>query len=66
MISVDQHNLHFVLAGRETGYVDCVVVTRIGPPPRQIVDGYVQMPDTWRYVERPLRTPCALTPSSDA
>src|SRR6185295_14929069 len=38
-------------AGRESGYVDRVVVTRIGPPPGQVVDGYVQMPDTRRYAD---------------
>lgn len=36
---------------RQSGDVDRVVVARIRPPPGQIVDGDVQMPDAWRYVE---------------
>src|SRR5829696_4076948 len=51
VVGVDQLDLDLVLAGRQPGYVDCVVVTRIGPPPREVVDGYVQMPDAWRCAE---------------
>ena len=42
---------HLVLTGRQPDDVDCIVVTRVRPMPRQVVDGYVQMPDPWRYVE---------------
>ena len=51
MVGVDQLDQHFVRAGRQPSYVDRVIVTRIRPPPGQVVDGYVQMPDAWRYVE---------------
>src|SRR5687767_2864177 len=51
VVSINQLDLHLVLAGREPGYVDCVVVTRIRPQPGQVVDGYVQVPDTWRCLE---------------
>ena len=51
MVGVDQLDQHFVRAGRQPSYVDCVIVTRIRPPPGQVVDGYVQMPDAWGYVE---------------
>src|SRR5262245_40272890 len=51
VVGVDQLNLHLVLTWRQPGYVDCVVVTRIRPQPGQVVDGYVQMPETRRYVE---------------
>jgi hypothetical protein len=51
VVSVDQLDLHLVLAGGHSGYVNCIVVTRIRPQPGQVVDGYVQMPDTWRYLE---------------
>ena len=50
MVRVDQLNQHLVPAGRQPGYVDCVVITRVRPQPRQVVDAYVQMPDPWRYV----------------
>ena len=43
MVWVDQLDLHLVLAGRQPGDVDRVV-TRIRPPPGQVVDGDVQMP----------------------
>src|SRR6266481_2543580 len=45
VVSVNQLELHLGLAGRQPGYVDCVVVTRIRPPPGQVVDDHVQMPD---------------------
>ena len=51
MVGVDQLDLHLVLAGRQPGDVDGVVVTRIRPPPGQVVDDDVQMPDTWRCLE---------------
>ena len=51
VVGVDQRDLHLVLAGRQPGDVDRVVVTRIRPPPGQVVDGDVQMPDTWRCLE---------------
>src|SRR5688572_30728570 len=51
VISVDQLDLHLVLAGRQARYVDCIAVTRIRPQPGQVVDVYVQMPETWRRVE---------------
>jgi len=38
VVSVDQLDLHLVLTGRQPGYVDCVVVTRIRPPPGQVVE----------------------------
>ncbi len=41
VVRVNQLDFHLVLAGRESGYVDCVAVTRIRPPPGQVVDGYV-------------------------
>src|SRR5215510_14026758 len=51
VVGVDQLDLHLVLAWRQPGYVDGVVVTRIRPQPGQVVDGYVQMPETRRYVQ---------------
>src|SRR5687767_8356539 len=51
VVSINQLDLHLVLAGRDPGYVDYVVVTRIRPQPGQVVDGYVQVPDTWRCLE---------------
>ena len=51
VVSVDQLDLHLVVAGRKPGYVHSIVVTRIRPQPGQIVDVYVQMPDAWRCVE---------------
>ena len=51
VVRVNQLDLHLVLAGGQPGYVDGVVVTRIRPPPGQVVDGDVQMPDTWRDLE---------------
>ena len=47
---VDQHDPYLVFAGRQFGYVDCVAVARIRPPP-EVVDLYVQMADTRRYVQ---------------
>ena len=44
MVGVDQLDQHLVLAGRQPGYVDGVVVTRIRPQPGQVVDGYLQCP----------------------
>ena len=46
VVSVNQLDLHFVLAGRQPGYVDCVVVACIRPPPGQVVDSDMQMPNT--------------------
>ena len=43
VVSVDQVDLHLVLAGRKPSYVDCIVVARIRPQPGQVVDGYVQI-----------------------
>ena len=40
--------------GRHPGQVDRIDVTRVRPPPRQVVHMYVQMPDPWRCVERAL------------
>jgi hypothetical protein len=51
VLRVDQLDQHLVLAGRQPDHIDCIVVTRVRPMPRQVVDGYVQMPDPWRYVE---------------
>src|SRR5436190_882151 len=48
---VDQRHLHLVLARWQPGYVDCVVVTGIRPPPGEVVDSDVQMPDAWRCLE---------------
>ena len=64
VVRVNQLDLHLVLAGRQPGYVYSVVVTCIRPPPGQVVDGYVQMPDTWRPGGRPPRTRvrCARSP----
>src|SRR5512145_3474615 len=51
MVGVDQVDLHLVRAGWHAGDVDRVVVTGVRPPPRQVVDADVQMPDPWRYAE---------------
>ncbi len=51
MDGVHQFDLDLVLAGRQFGYVDRVVITCFRPQPRQVVDVYVQMSNTWRYVE---------------
>ena len=45
--------LNHVLARRQPSYVDCVVVTGIRPPPGEVVDSDVQMPDAWRCLEGP-------------
>ena len=50
VVRVNQLDLHLMLTGRQPSYVDCVVITRIRPPLGQVVNGYVQMPDTWRYL----------------
>ena len=50
VVGVDQGDRHLVLAGRQPGDVDRIVVTRISPPPGQVVDDDVQMPDAWRYL----------------
>ena len=49
VVSVSQLDLHLVLTGRRIGDVERVVVTRIHPLPRQVVDDNVQMPDTGRW-----------------
>src|SRR6185369_5865960 len=46
VIGVDQLDLHLVLARREVRDVDRVVVARIRPPERAIIDGDVQVPNT--------------------
>ena len=51
VVSVDQRDLHLVLAGRQPGDVDCVAVAWVRPPPGQVIDGYMQVPDTWRYLK---------------
>ena len=38
VVGVDQLNPNLVRADRQTGDVDCVVVARVRPPPRQVVD----------------------------
>ena len=51
VVAVDQPYPDLVLPWRQIGYVDGVVITGISPPPGQVVDGDVQMPDpgeTWR------------------
>jgi len=50
VLRVDQLDQHLALAGRQPDHVDCIVIARVRPMPRQVVDGYVQMPDPWRYV----------------
>jgi hypothetical protein len=49
---VYQLDQHLVLPGRQPHQVNRIAVTRIRPMPRQVIDGYVQMPDPWRYTER--------------
>jgi hypothetical protein len=51
VVSVNQLDLYLVLTGRQPGYVDCVAVACIRPPPGEVVDRDVQMPDPWRYLE---------------
>src|SRR4051794_21364940 len=51
VIGVDELDLHLVVAWRQPGHVDCIIIACIRPPPGQVVDGYVQMPETWRYLE---------------
>jgi hypothetical protein len=52
VLSVDQLDKHLVLTGWQTRHADCIDVIRFYPTPRQVVDVYVQMPDSWRNVER--------------
>src|SRR3954447_1792261 len=51
VVGVDELDLHLVVAWRQPGHVDCIIVAGIRPPPGQVVDRYVQMPETWRYLE---------------
>ena len=51
MHGVGQLDQHFVLTGRQSDHGDRIDVTRVRPMPGQVVDGYVQMPEPWRYVE---------------
>ena len=43
VVGIDQLDPDLVLARRQIGYVDRVVVTGISPPPGQVVDRDVQM-----------------------
>jgi hypothetical protein len=49
MVGVDQLNPYLVLADRQPGDVDRVVVARVRPPPGLIVDGDVHMSNSWGY-----------------
>src|SRR5262245_46076480 len=51
MVGVDQLNPPLVLTRRHPGQVDLIVIPRVGPPPRQVINVDVQMPDPWRYGE---------------
>src|SRR6185369_10376187 len=52
VVCVDQVDRHLVRSGRQAEYVDGIAIARIRPQPRQVVDGYVQVPDAWRHLER--------------
>jgi hypothetical protein len=51
MIGVDQPDRYLVRTGREIGNIDCIVVARVRPPPRQVIDNDVQMPDAGGCVD---------------
>ena len=51
VVGVDQRDRHLVLAGRKPSDVDRVVVTCVSPPPGQVVDSDVQVPNARRYRE---------------
>ena len=46
VVGVDQLNPNLVLPDRQTRDVDRVVIAGVHPPPRQVVNGDVQMPDS--------------------
>ncbi len=50
VVGVNQLDFHLVQARGEIGYVDGIVVARIRPPPGQVINNNVQMPDAWRYL----------------
>jgi hypothetical protein len=56
MVRVHQFDEHLVLAGRHSGQVDRIDITRIRPQPRHVVDVYMEMPDT-----RSTPTTCTVT-----
>jgi hypothetical protein len=47
IVGVDQLDQHLVLTGRHPSQVDRIVIARVSPPPRQVVNVYMQMPDPW-------------------
>src|SRR5215204_5617448 len=54
VVGIDQLDLDLVLTRLESGDVDRVEATRVRPPPPDIIDVYVQMPNAWRNVNRAL------------
>jgi hypothetical protein len=45
VIGGNQLDQHLVPARRRPCQVDCIAITRVRPPPGQVIDVYVQMPD---------------------
>lgn len=51
VVAVYQLDQHVLLALPPAAYVDCADIARVRPMPGQVVECYVQMAGSWRYVE---------------